>query len=374
MTAPFECEVRFLIDDVEAFRGRIATLGGRVRFEYAFTDHYYRPVGGAWDPRTRALRVREHHRPQQSGEVLLTWIDLVQVSGLSFKRSRFATGKVRLYTGTADECRAVADGLGYEPWLVVRKKAGLFYEIPEVGELVAEQVDGIGWMCELEVEGQNPRAAAEAILRKLEALGVSADAVIPEPLAALVAAHLRPEGRKVYFCGSIRGGRSLQPLYASIVAFLEQRGYDVLTSHVAAPDVLAPYPPAGASDVPGKMPAPRGTGLAQEQREGANAAAIYERDMRWLAECDLVIAEVSLPSLGVGVEAATAQHLGKPIICLCRADVALSAMIEGNPGLRMLRYRDEAELMSLLERRLRDWGLGTGDRKADTNQSQVPSP
>ncbi len=340
MTAPFECEVRFLIDDVEAFRRRLATLGGRVRFEYAFTDHYYRPPGGAWDPRTRALRVREHHRPQQSSEVLLTWIDLVQVSGLSFKRSRFPEGKVRLYAGTADECRAVADGLGYEPWLVVRKKAGLFYEIPEAGELVAEQVDGVGWMCELEVEGQNPRAAAEAILRKLEALGVSAAAVIPEPLAALVAAHLRPEGRKVYFCGSIRGGRSLQPLYASIVAFLEQRGYDVLTSHVAAPDVLA-----------------------QEQREGADAAAIYERDMRWLAECDLVIAEVSLPSLGVGVEAATAQHLGKPIICLCRADVALSAMIEGNSGLRVLRYQDESEVMELLEKELRDQGSGIRDPK-----------
>lgn len=343
MTAPFECEVRFLIDDVEAFRRRIAALGGRVRFEYAFTDHYYRPPGGAWDPRTRALRVREHHRPAQPSEMLLTWIDLVQVSGLSFKRSRFPEGKVRLYTGTAEECRAVADGLGYEPWLVVRKKTGLFYEIPGVGELVAEQVDGVGWMCEVEVAGQNPGAAAEAIRRKLEALGVSADAVIPEPLAALVATHLRPNARKVYFCGSIRGGRSLQPLYASIVAFLEQRGYVILTSHVAASDVLD-----------------------QERRAGATAPGIYERDMRWLAECDLVIAEVSVPSLGVGVEVATAQHLGKPIICLCRADVTLSAMIEGNSGLRLVQYRDEAELMSLLDRELRDQGSGSRDQKLRT--------
>jgi len=342
MTAPFECEVRFLIDDVEAFRRRIATLGGRVRFEYAFTDHYYRPPGGAWDPRTRALRVREHHRPAQPSEVLLTWTDVVQVNGLSFKRSRFPEGKVRLYAGSADECRTLAAGLGYDPWLVVRKKAGLFYDIPDVGELVAEQVDGIGWMCELEVEGQNPATAAGAILRKLGALGVPAEAVIPEPVAALVAAHLRPAARKVYFCGSIHGGRSLQPLYASIVDFLAQRGYDVLTSHVAARDVIA-----------------------EEQREGGDAALIYERDIRWLLECDLVIAEVSIPSLGVGVEVATAQHLGKSIICLCRTDVALSAMIEGNPGLRVIRYGDEGELMSLLERR-----LGMPSR----NQSQVPSP
>ena len=356
MTAPFECEVRFLIDDVEAFRRRLAALGGRVRFEYAFTDHYYRPPGGAWDPRTRALRVREHHRPAQPSEVLLTWTDLVQVGGLTFKRSRFPVGKVRLYEGAADECRAVATGLGYEPWLVVRKKAGLFYEIPEIGELVAEQVDGIGWMCELEVEGQNPSHAAAAILRKLEALGVSAEAVIPEPVAALVAARRRPAARKVYFCGSIRGGRSLQPLYASIVDFLTQRGCEVLTTHVAAPDVLAPYQSASSAGASSETSAPIGTGRALEQRENTGALDIYERDVRWLMECDLVIAEVSVPSLGVGVEVATAQHLGKPVICLCRADVALSAMIDGNPGLRLLRYRDEAELMALLGQELRKRG------------------
>jgi len=362
MTAPFECEVRFLIDDVEVFRRRIATLGGRVRFEYAFTDHYYRPPGGPWDPRTRALRVREHHRPAQPSEVLLTWTDLVQVNGLSFKRSRFPEGKVRLYTGTPDECRALAAGLGYDPWLFVRKKAGFFYDIPDVGELVAEQVDGIGWMCELEVEGQNPATAAGAILRKLGALGVPAEAVIPEPVAALVAAHLRPAARKVYFCGSIRGGRSLQPLYASIVDFLTQRGYDVLTSHVAARDVIAPYQPASWTDAPREMSGPVGTGIAEEQREGGDAAQIYERDIRWLLECDLVIAEVSIPSLGVGVEVATAQHLGKSMICLCRADVALSAMIEGNPGLRIIRYGDEAELMNLLDKELRDQGSGIRDQ------------
>src|SRR5207247_5846448 len=165
----------------------------------------------------------------------------------------------------------------------------------------------MGWVCEREVEGQNPATAAGAILRKLGALGVPAEAVIPEPVAALVAAHLRPAARKVYLCGSIHGGRSLQPLYASIVDFLTQRGYDVLTSHVAARDVIA-----------------------EEQREGGDAAQIYERDIRWLLECDLVIAEVSIPSLGVGVEVATAQHLGKSISCLCRTVVALPAMTEGN--------------------------------------------
>jgi adenylate cyclase class IV len=339
MTAPFECEVRFLIDDVEVFRRHIATLGGRVRFAYAFTDHYYRPLLGAWDSRTRALRVREHHRPAKLSEVLLTWVDLVQVNGLAFKRSRFPEGKVRLHLGPVGECRAIADALGYAPWLVVRKIMCEFYDIPDVGELVAEQVDGIGWMCEVEVAGQDPQAAAAAIRRKLDALGVSVDAVLPEPLAALVAARITPDARKVYFSGSISGGRTLQPVYARIVALLQQRGYEVLTTHVAAPDVRD-----------------------REGRGGAGAAGIYNRDVRWLAECDLVIAEVSVPSLGVGVEISTAQHLGKPIVCLCRADVALSAMIEGNPGVRVLRYQDESELPTLLEAALPIQASGTAAR------------
>ncbi len=339
MTAPFECEVRFLIDDIHAFRQRIAALGGRARFEYAFTDHYFRPGGGASDPRARALRIREHHRPAQPCEILLTWIDLVQVSGMSFKRSRFPEGKVRLYTGTLEECRAVMGGLGYESWLVVHKTAGALYEIPGLGELVAEQVDGVGWMCEVEVAGEDPAAAARAIRRKLEALAVPPETVMSEPLAAVVAARARPAAQRVYFCGAIRGGRSLQPLYASLVGALQRWGYLVLTTHVAAPDVLE-----------------------QEWRPDVRASDIYERDMQWLSECDFVVAEVSVPSLGVGVEIATAQQLGKPVFCLCRTDVALSALIEGNTALRVIRYGDEAELMDLLERELRDRGPGTGDQ------------
>jgi hypothetical protein len=120
-------------------------------------------------------------------------------------------------------------------------------------------------------------------------------------------------------------------LYAKIVTYLHDRGWEVLTTHVAAPDALA-----------------------TEQRTGFAASDIYERDMRWLQECDLVVAEVSVPSLGVGVELATAQQLSKPIICLCHAEVALSALVDGNTGLRVLRYRDAGEALSLLEGALHD--------------------
>jgi adenylate cyclase class IV len=330
MTAPFECEVRFLVSDRDAFEWRLAERGGRIRFRYAFADHYYRPSEGAWDPRTRAVRIRELAQPTPSCEVLLTRTDLMQVDGLTFKRSRFPEGKVRLFAGTLEACRAVVEALGYEPWLVVRKTVGLFFEVPDLGDLVIEEVEGIGWMGEVEVAGEDPHAAAAAIRRKLDLLGVPPQAVLPDPLAAFVAARSR-RGRTVYFCGAIRGGRALQPVYAKIVASLHDRGWEVLTRHVASPDVLA-----------------------AEERAGFAASDIYARDMRWLQDCDLVVAEVSLPSLGVGIELATAQHIGKPIICLCHTEVALSALVDGNPGLRVLRYKDAGEALSMLEGALPD--------------------
>lgn len=353
MTAPFECEVRLLIEDLGAFQERLRAIGARVIREYAFTDHYYRPAGRAWSPHEHALRIREHLRPASPAEVLLTWTEMRSVDGLRFKRSRLPDGKARLFCGAVDDCRTVVGGLGFEPWLVVRKDAGIMYTAPEFGNLVIEQVAGIGWMCELEVEGRDPDAAAQAIRQKLTALGAPVDAAIPEPLASYVGRRTR-HGRRVYFSGSIRGGRALQPLYAAIVAFLQRRGYEVLTTHVAAPDVLAPSQPASSASLTGEQSVPVGTGLVQERREDVGAPDIYERDVRWLQESDLVIAEVSVPSLGVGVEIATAQQLGKPILCLCRADAALSAMVEGNRYLRVIRYRDEAQLMSVLERELRD--------------------
>ena len=325
MTAAFECEVRFPVGDIEAFHRRLGSLGGRVVLDYAFTDHYLRPAARPWDPRERALRIREHMSPEAGSEILLTHVEMTSAEGFSFKQSRFPEGKVRLYAGSLADCRRIVESLGFLPWIAVRKRDGKLFEIPELGELVTEHVEGMGWMCEVEEEGSDPRAAVSAIRRKLEALGVTPDQVTAEPVAALVSAAAAGQPRKVYFCGSIRGGRALQPLYRAIVDFLQDRGFEVLTTHVAASDVLL-----------------------QESREGLTAAGIYARDMRWLSECELVIAEVSTPSLGVGVEVTEAQHMGKPILALARSDAQLSAMIAGNPALKMLTYENEADLFRKL--------------------------
>ena len=59
---------------------------------------------------------------------------------------------------------------------------------------------------------------------------------------------------------------------------------------------------------------------------------IFMRDMEWLQSADLVIAEVTTPSLGVGYELGIAEKVKIPVLCLYRPikGKRLSAMISGN--------------------------------------------
>jgi len=130
-----------------------------------------------------------------------------------------------------------------------------------------------------------------------------------------------PEPFKIYFAGSIRGGRTDADLYGRLIRHLQGYG-TVLTEHVGDPGLLA-------------------------AEQTMSEAAIFDRDMEWLAAADLVVAEVSTPSLGVGFEIAMAQGLGKEICCLYRlgGSKRLSAMIAGNRKVQVYSYAtvDEAE-------------------------------
>lgn len=125
---------------------------------------------------------------------------------------------------------------------------------------------------------------------------------------------------KIYFAGSIRGGRDDAAVYEAFVAFLGASG-EVLTEHVGD------------------------TSLTARGDDGPNDRFIHDRDMHWLGESSVVIAEVSRPSLGVGFELGWATALKKPVLCLYRssADHALSAMIAGCPTIETVSYRSIEE-------------------------------
>ena len=127
---------------------------------------------------------------------------------------------------------------------------------------------------------------------------------------------------KIYFAGSIRAGRDDQDLYQQLIQELKRHG-SVLTEHVGDPD------------------------LTQLGDDGPSDHVIFERDMGWLAEADLVVAEVTIPSLGVGFEIGRSESLDIPVLCLYREQNGrrLSAMISGNPKITVVRYTTLSEAL-----------------------------
>src|SRR5947208_2605580 len=137
----------------------------------------------------------------------------------------------------------------------------------------------------------------------------------------------------IYFAGAISGGRADVGHYRAIVEALEAGGHRVLAGAVASEDVGA-------------------------HGESLEAAAIFARDLGWIAEADVLVAEVSLPSTGVGYEIAAARHrFDRPVICLYRAGHTkrCSAMVAGDAGIELIEYDEDAEMLERLAAALRKY-------------------
>ena len=132
---------------------------------------------------------------------------------------------------------------------------------------------------------------------------------------------------KIYFSGSITGGRGDSELYSQIIGRLKKYG-SVLTDHIGDPNLTD----GGEAD------------LTDEN--------VYLRDMAWVRQADVFIAEVSNPSLGVGYEIARAEQRRRPVLCLFRTGKMrrLSAMIAGNPAVKVGRYSEISEAFDHIDR------------------------
>jgi hypothetical protein len=133
---------------------------------------------------------------------------------------------------------------------------------------------------------------------------------------------------KIYFGFTVAGDRSTLETARKMVACLESLGHEVLTRHLvddgarAADSLLGPQ-------------------------------AVYERDMAWIRQCDLFIAEASGSSFGVGFEAgyllgaATAK-----VILFFKSDRIdkLSFLITGNTHLNctLVPYASPEEVESFI--------------------------
>jgi nucleoside 2-deoxyribosyltransferase len=129
--------------------------------------------------------------------------------------------------------------------------------------------------------------------------------------------------KKIYFAGSIRGGRIDAELYGRLIKHM-QKDNIVLTEHIGSPHLNL-------------------------MEQGKRDIDIYDEDTAWLRESDIVIAECTSPSLGVGYEMAYAEKLGKPChIFYDRSKTQLSAMLTGNPYFHIHPYEAEDEIYNIL--------------------------
>ncbi len=131
---------------------------------------------------------------------------------------------------------------------------------------------------------------------------------------------------KIYFSCSLTGGRKDEAAYGALVDHLISAGHDVLTAHLARPEVM-------------------------DLEQVVEPGEVFQRDIEWIDECDALVAEVSTPSHGVGYEIATALARGKPVLCCARRGARVSKMLTGNsaPGFRLAVYEATEEALKAVD-------------------------
>ena len=133
------------------------------------------------------------------------------------------------------------------------------------------------------------------------------------------------EKTKIYFAGAVSGGRQLETHYAELIRFLNTKA-TVLTENVGKKEIF-------------------------ELEVAFSPEQVLNQYLERLIQSDAVIADVTVPSLGVGYEIAFAEKLGKKTVCLyhSRAQTRLSAMVTGNKNLTIIYYDSVEQAKQKLE-------------------------
>lgn len=134
---------------------------------------------------------------------------------------------------------------------------------------------------------------------------------------------------KIYISGSIYGGTQKIETYKILIKELEKYG-EVLDKQVADENTIA-------------------NEAFQTDEE------IYTDLEEKLKIADIIFAEVSIPSLGVGYELGFADKLNKKIIAIYDQNYTekVSTMIRGNKRIELIPYKDIKEITDNLEKLLK---------------------
>ena len=130
---------------------------------------------------------------------------------------------------------------------------------------------------------------------------------------------------KVYVSGSIYGGRQKVDVYKKLIAKLETFS-EVLNRNIVEDDVLEKEAMVSDNDTFKDL----------------------ENKMR---KADILLAEVTVPSLGVGYEIGFCDMIGKRIVAIYdKNDIEkVSTMIRGNERIKLIPYTDIEQIVENLE-------------------------
>ncbi len=133
---------------------------------------------------------------------------------------------------------------------------------------------------------------------------------------------------KIYFACAIVGGRQDVEAYTQIVQALLDDGHQVPTAANA------------------------GLQGIQSLETEMSPKDVCTRDTNWIDECDVLVAEVSTPSHGVGYEISYALERGKPVLCIFRRGARVSKMLTGNTrhGFEVADYKEVAEGIEIVRK------------------------
>lgn len=156
---------------------------------------------------------------------------------------------------------------------------------------------------------------------------------------------------KVYFSASIRGGRRYVRFLRRCVKYIQLLGAEVLSENVVA-----------ETQSERNTIFHKNTGLSL-QDDSFPWKTVRQINIDWVDQADYLIAEVTAPSLGVGMEIQRAldkQKMGlnfTKILCLCHADImeedGLSWMIKGTEvkresGFQLVSYRSFDDIKKII--------------------------
>lgn len=130
---------------------------------------------------------------------------------------------------------------------------------------------------------------------------------------------------KVYFAGSIRSGRQKVYDYQKMVNRFEENGHNVLTKHVADPNLTV-------------------------QGENIPFEELYSRDVKWLDESDIVFADITTGSTGVGYEICYAELHGKNVYAVYEKDANVSGFMRGDKKINLFAYESIDEVLEYIDK------------------------